>query len=133
MSLKAKGNRAERELLDMFWNNSFAGFRAPGSGSTPLPSPDLLVGNGKRYLAIECKSIKAKSKYLEPEQIKELVEFGKKFGAEPWIGLRFNNLGWYFVQPHKLKRTKNGSLVASLQFLQKEGLTFKDLIKQLLK
>ena len=126
---KEKGSRAERELLAMFWENGFGGYRSAGSGSTPLPSPDLLVGNGKRYLAIECKSLKSKTKYLEIEQIKELIEFSKKFGAEPWIGLRFNNIGWYFIQPHRLEKTKNGSLIASLEFLEKEGLKFQDLIK----
>ena len=104
----------------MFWENGVGGYRSAGSGSTPLPSPDLLVGNGKRYLAIECKSLKSKTKYLEIEQIKELIEFSKKFGAEPWIGLRFNNIGWYFIQPHRLEKTKNGSLIASLEFLEKE-------------
>jgi len=125
---KQKGSRAERELLSMFWNNSYAGFRVAGSGSTPLPSPDLLVGNGKRYLAIECKSLKTKAKYLEEQQIKELIEFSKRFGAEPWIGLRFNNLGWYFIQPEKLEKTKNGSLVASLEILKEQGLSFNKLI-----
>ena len=125
---KQKGSRAERELLSMFWNNSYAGFRVAGSGSTPLPSPDLLVGNGKRYLAIECKSLKTKAKYLEEQQIKELIEFSKRFGAEPWIGLRFNNLGWFFIQPEKLEKTKNGSLIASLEILKNKGLSFNKLI-----
>ena len=75
---KAKGSRAERELLGMFWENNFAGYRAAGSGSTPLPSPDLLVGNGKRYLAIECKSLKSKAKYLEEEQISIPVQVNGK-------------------------------------------------------
>ena len=130
MGTKAKGSRAERELLTMFWENNFAGYRAAGSGSTPLPSPDLLVGNGKRYLAIECKSLKTKAKYLEEKQIKELIEFSKKFGAEPWVGLRFNNIGWYFIQPHILEKSKKGSLIASLDILQKSGLSFNDLIKR---
>src|SRR3989344_8982339 len=128
MGTKAKGSRAERELLSMFWNNSYAGFRVAGSGSTPLPSPDLLVGNGKRYLAIECKSLKTKAKYLEEQQIKELIEFSKRFGAEPWIGLRFNNVGWFFIQPEKLEKTKNGSLIASLEILKNKGLSFNKLI-----
>ncbi len=126
---KEKGSRAERELLAMFWQNSYAGFRVAGSGSTPLPSPDLVVGNGRRYLAIECKSLKNKAKYLEEEQINELIEFANKFGAEPWIGLRFNNIGWYFIQPDKLEKTKNGSLIASLEFLKERGLKFGELIK----
>ena len=126
---KAKGSRAERELLSMFWENNFAGYRAAGSGSTPLPSPDLLVGNGKRYLAIECKSLKSKAKYLEEEQIQELIKFAKTFGAEAWIGLRFNNLGWYFIQPDKLEKTKSGTLIASFDVLKEKGLSFNDLIK----
>lgn len=129
MGSKAKGSRAERELLAMFWENNFAGYRAAGSGSTPLPSPDLLVGNGKRYLAIECKSLKSKSKYLEETQIRELLKFSRIFGAEPWVGLRFNNIGWYFIHPKKLKKTKNGTLIASLDILEKNGLKFEELIK----
>ena len=128
MSSKAKGSRAERELLAMFWENNFGGYRSAGSGSTPLPSPDILVGNGKRYLAIECKSLKDKYKYLEEEQIKELVEFSKKFGAEAWIGVRFNNLGWYFIQPDKLEKSKKGNLIASLDVLKQKGLSFNELI-----
>jgi Holliday junction resolvase len=126
---KSKGSRAERELLSMFWENFYVGFRVAGSGSTPLPSPDLLVGNGKRYLAIECKSLKNKAKYLEEKQIQELIEFSKRFGAEAWVALRFNNIGWYFIQPNKLEKTKNRTLIASLEFLEKEGLKFQDLIK----
>ena len=129
MSSKAKGSRAERELLTMFWENGFGGYRSAGSGSTPLPSPDILVGNGKRYLAIECKSLKDKYKYLEETQIKELVEFSKRFGAEAWVGVRFNNLGWYFIQPNNLEKTKNGTLIASLDVLKQKGLNFNDLIK----
>jgi len=126
---KQKGSRAERELLSMFWDTGiWGGFRTAGSGSTPLPSPDLLVGNGKRYLAIECKSLKTKAKYLEEQQIKELIEFSKRFGAEPWIGLRFNNVGWFFIQPEKLEKTKNGSLIASLEILKNKGLSFNKLI-----
>lgn len=130
MGSKAKGSRAERELLAMFWKIGYGGYRSAGSGSTPLPSPDLLVGNGKRYLAIECKSLKTKAKYLEPEQIKELIEFSKRFGAEPWIGLRFNNLGWYFIQPHKLEKSKKGSLIASIDILKERGSNFDGLINQ---
>ncbi len=128
---KTKGSRAERELLAMFWENNFGGYRAAGSGSTPLPSPDILVGNGKRYLAIECKSLKNKAKYLEAEQVEELIKFSKVFGAEPWIGLRFNNLGWYFIQPENLdKSEKKGTFIASLEILKQKGLTFNELINQ---
>jgi len=58
---KRKGTLYERELFHMFWNSSWAAVRSAGSGSTPLPAPDILAGNKEKLLAIECKAIKTKS------------------------------------------------------------------------
>ena len=72
MNRKGKGTRAERELFHMFYNtNKFLPLRVAGSGSTPIPAPDLLVGNGSRILAIECKAIKGTKKYLEQHSLVE--------------------------------------------------------------
>ena len=62
---KKKGSRTERELFYLFYESSWMPIRVAGSGSTPIPAPDLLVGNGKRVLAIECKAIKGTKKYFE--------------------------------------------------------------------
>ena len=129
MSLKAKGNRAERELLDMFWNNSFAGFRAPGSGSTPLPSPDLLVGNGKRYLAIECKVIGNTNKFFSEEDIQQLLKFSDKFGAEPWIAIKSDYKGWFFLKREDTDRTKNGYYSISLELAKQKGLNLNTFLQ----
>lgn len=125
---KNKGTRAERELLHMFYDTEkWICLRAPGSGNIPIPSPDLLAGNGIRHLAIECKSVKKNSKYLSKQEITDLKTFANKFGAEPWIGIRFDNIGWYFLTLQDLK--KSGKMYAvTLELAKRKGLNFKELI-----
>ena len=125
MSSKSKGSRNERELLHLLWQSKFAVVRSAGSGLSSYPNPDLIASNGKRNLAIECKSLKSNVKYLKEYDIKQIVDFAKKFGAEPWFGIRSNNKGWYFIDPTKLK----GKLNISLDFAIKKGLKFEELIK----
>jgi Holliday junction resolvase len=129
--MKRKGTRAERELLHMFHDNGWIGVRSAGSGSTSLLAPDILVGNGKRYLAIECKSIARRSKYFYRDELKQVGDFGKKFGAESWIGIRFDKLKWFFIRVNDIKRGKKGKgkcYVITLDFARKKGLTFPELI-----
>jgi len=126
---KTKGTRAERELLHLFWNTKeWAALRCPGSGSTPLPSPDILASNKKRILAIECKSIKNTTKYFQKEEIKQLKKFSDKFGAEPWIGIRFDKIGWFFINAEKIKNTNKKMIPISLKLCQKKALSFEKLI-----
>ena len=129
MGSKGKGTRAERELLHMFWETgTWAAIRSPGSGSTPLPSPDILAGDGKkRYLAIECKSLKEKRKYFDQDEINQLLEFSKKFGAEPRVAVRFDKVGWYFFPPYELIKGKK-NFVVSMKHAEKKGLNFNELI-----
>ena len=105
--MKNKGTRGERELFHLLWNTKEWGvLRSAGSGSTPMPSPDLLASNGKRYLAIECKVIGNTNKFFSEEEIQQLLEFSNKFGAEPWIAIKFDYIGWYFLQPKEINKTK---------------------------
>ena len=70
---KKKGSRTERELLKLFWESGWYCIRMAGSGSMPLPCPDLLSGKKGRSLAIECKSGKGKNRrYIPKEQIDDL-------------------------------------------------------------
>jgi len=125
---KRKGDRAERELIHMFFSTGkFAPLRTAGSGSTSLPCPDLLVGGMGRVLAIECKSSKNK-KYIRKEQVDELVEFSTKFGAEPWIGMRFDGKGWFFLDMDNLKMSKGNSYAIDLKLALEKGLSFEKLV-----
>ncbi|MDD5133411.1 MAG: Holliday junction resolvase Hjc [Candidatus Nanoarchaeia archaeon] len=127
---KQKGSRAERELLHMLFDESFHVVRSAGSGSIGLPNPDLIAGRDGRILAIECKSLKNTSKYFKEQEIKELKQFSKKFGAEAWLGIRFDNIGWFFIHPDKLNKTKSNYYAISLEELKEKGLNFKELIKK---
>lgn len=130
MSSKGKGSRLERELIQKFYDTGvFIPLRAAGSGSTPLPCPDLLVGGKGRVLAIECKGGKS-SRYINKKQISELKEFAEKFGAEPWLGARFNNTEWLFLTLENLKESRTGNnFVVDLKLAREKGIKFEDLIK----
>jgi len=129
MSTKGKGTRAERELFHMFWETgSYIPVRAAGSGSTPIPNPDLIVGNGSKTFAIECKAIKSGSKYFPKKEIDELRIFSERFGAEPWIGIRFDNEGWWFLDLNNLGKSKKDNFMISLDIARKRGLRFEELI-----
>ncbi len=124
---KAKGSRTERELINMFYDTgTHIALRAAGSGSTPLPAPDLLVGGKGRVLAIECKAGKD-SRYIKKDQISELLEFSTRFGAEPWIGVRFDRLGWQFVKIENLRISKGGNYFIDKEITTKNGISFQEL------
>lgn len=125
---KAKGTKAERELIDLFWQNGYAAVRAAGSGSTRHPCPDIIASDGIRKIAIECKSIKGLTKYLSNEDIKQLLDFSQAFGSESWIGIRFDVLKWYFLSVEDLDKTKGGYVI-SIEKARRIGMLFEELIK----
>lgn len=124
-----KGDRVERELLHMFWENGFGCLRVAGSGSSTELATDLIAGKSGRVLAVECKSGRANIKrYVTNEQIEQLKEFSKKFGAEPWIGMRFDNEDWLFLEPKHLDKSKGGNYGVNLRLAKKKGIGFEELI-----
>ncbi len=127
MGAKGKGSRTERELVQIFKDNDWAAIRVAGSGLTKDPNTDVIAGNGQRHLAIECKSVKGKYKHLYSEQIGDLIKFSKNFGAEPWVAIRFNAKGWYFLKPEDLAKTKT-NLSVNLKLAEEKGLKFSELI-----
>ncbi len=125
---KRKGTKAERELFHLFWESGWGCARIAGSGSTQKPSTDLIAGNANRLLAVECKSISKSAWYFAREDIEKLAIFAASFRAEPWIAVRFDNIGWYFVHLDNLKESKGDSFVISLDFAEKHGLNFDEMI-----
>lgn len=127
---KKKGSRVERELLNLFWENKFLCIRVAGSGSMPFPCPDLLVGKKNKSFAIECKSSRLDKRYITERQITELKDFAKGFGAEPWIGMRFNNMEWYFLKPQQLGRNGGKNFFVTKDLALEKGISFKNFIKR---
>ena len=126
--MKRKGTRAERELFHLLWDNFGPCVRAAGSGSTPKPCPDLITSNGDRILAIECKAIKGTKKYFDINEIVQLNLFANTFGAEAWLAVRFDKVGWFFIESNNLEKSKGESLLLSLEYMKKKGFNFEELI-----
>lgn len=126
MSSKSKGSRYERELLHKFYNAGFMPVRIAGSGSTTIPSVDLIVGKKGRVFAIECKSIKSGTKYVDSEKIKQLEFFAENFGAVPVVAMRFDRKGWFFIETKDLRKTGKGFAIG-LSDAEENGKRFKEL------
>ncbi|HDQ59868.1 MAG TPA: Holliday junction resolvase [Candidatus Woesearchaeota archaeon] len=126
---KQKGSNAERELIRLFWNSGWAAHRIAGSGSSKFPSPDIIAGNFRKKLAIECKSTKSSNQYVSKEQANALNNFASIFGAEPWIGVRFDREDWYFVPLKEMRQTASENLVLNKEKAKLLGLKFEDLVR----
>jgi Holliday junction resolvase len=105
-----KGERRERELVNLLDEVGFAVMRAPASGSaTTRDLPDVLAGDGERFYAIEAKSSSGNPIYLDAEEVEALRFFASNFGAEPRIGIRFDEQDWAFFDPDELYVTEAGN------------------------
>ena len=129
MSTKSKGINAERELIHLFWQNKpWAACRIAGSGSSTYPSADILASNSTRKIAIESKVTKEKNKYFSQQEIADFKHFCLKFGAEPWIAIKFHRTSWFFLKLEDLEQTNKGHSI-SLKNAQNKGISFENLIK----
>lgn len=124
--MKSKGYRFERELVHMFWSRGFAAVRVPASGSISYPVPDIIAGNGSRYLAIEVKMRSNLPVYISKEEVSNLIRFSEIFGAEPLIAVRISNAGWRFLNLKSLKQTRGGYKIDDDVFYS--GLEFDELV-----
>jgi len=127
MSRKSVGINAERELIHLFWASDWSAVRVAGSGSSQYPSCDIIASNAARKLAIESKVTKDQSKYFSKDEIEQLEIFSKKFGAEPWIGVKFKGLNWFFVSLDDLNLVGK-NYVVSVKMVKNKGLLFNQLI-----
>ncbi len=125
---KNKGSNAERELVSMFWKAGWAAVRVAGSGLTKNPNPDVLAANKLRRVSIECKTTKNLRKYFSEKDVQQLREFSEKFGSEAWLGIKFNNMKWFFISLDDLEKTDKGYVV-SIELIKRRGLLFEELIK----
>ncbi|KHO46142.1 MAG: holliday junction resolvase, archaea type [archaeon GW2011_AR3] len=128
MSHKSKGTAGERELVKRFWDNGWAAIRSPGSGSSRLPSPDIIAGTRTRKIVIEAKMTKDDRKYFEDEEIAQIRKFGEVFGAEPWVAVKFKGEDWLFLTLEDLAKTEKGSAITK-DIAKIKGLLLEEVIK----
>lgn len=119
---QAKGDRRERELVNLLDEAGFAVIRAPASGSaTAREQPDVLAGNGENFYAIEVKSSSGKPIYLTGEEVEALVYFARNFGAHARVGIRFDREDWAFFHPGELHTTEGGNYRVKKEVAIEEG------------
>lgn len=124
-----KGDRLERELVNMLDDVGFGVLRAPSSGSaTKRELPDVLAGNGEIYLAIEAKASGRNRIYLEEEEVENLLSFAERFGARPRVGVRFDREDWFFFNPVNLYQTDSGNYRIKKEKALNDGADFYELI-----
>lgn len=133
--LSSSGVKAERDLVHMFWEAGFAVLRAPASGGgTALPRPDLIAGSirRKKFLVLEIKTIRKDTLYISEEQIAGLLEFSKRIGFEPYVGIKFKNRrkGFSFLHvPDQLLSVRNGTnYKITYSHASSVGISFGELI-----
>lgn len=123
-----KGDRRERELVNLLDDSDFAVMRAPASGSaTERNLPDVLAGNGEAFYAIEAKSSSGDAVYLDGEEVAALVYFARNFGARPRVGVRFDHEDWYFFHPDDLHTTDGGNYRVKKELAVAEGTDLDEL------
>lgn len=128
MSSSDKGDRRERELVNILHERGYAVMRAPSSGSgTERNLPDILAGDGSRFYAFEVKASQDTQVYLDGEEIEALIYFTRNFGARARIAVRFDREDWYFFHPNDLYTTNSGNYRIKREKAVEHGLTFDDL------
>ena len=130
MSNKAKGSKAERELVKLFTENGWRAARIAGSGLSNYSPCDLIAAKLKRKgYTIEAKSSKKSTIYITKEQIEDFMIFSSNLGLKPAIALRFNYEGWLFIDPKHLKDTgKNWAI--SLKTAKEKGKLFSQFFEK---
>lgn len=125
----AKGDRRERELVNVLDDAGFAVMRAPASGSaTERELPDVLAGDGETFYAIEAKSSAGDPIYLDGTEVEALVYFAQNFGAKPRIGVRFDREDWYFFHPSELHVTDGGNYRVKRETALADGTDLAELV-----
>lgn len=100
-----KGANAERELMRLFFERGFSVVRIAGSGTSPLPAPDIIAIKKGRIIAVECKARKTKNLAIAVVQIGELLDWAGRAGAEPLVGWKIPRKGWFFLEPGQMRDT----------------------------
>ena len=113
MSNKAKGSKAERELVKLFTSHGWRAARVAGSGVNEDSPCDLIAGkSGRRGCAVEAKSSKKNRIYISKRQIEDFIVFSEMFHLISVLAIRFNREGWLFLNPEHLENSGSNWVVS---------------------
>ena len=106
-----RGIAEERELVHRLEDLGFAVLRAPASGSsTKLDRPDIVAGGHGMHLTLEVKTTSKTTLYIQKASIDQLTRFSERFGATPYLAVKFKHQrrDWVLISPERLAKTKSG-------------------------
>lgn len=107
---RARGYRAERELVIKLWRRGFAVMRAPASGSKVKRAmyPDVVAIKRGRVAVFEVKSrSKEETMYLDREQVKKMIEFAERAGGKAFVAIKISGRDWVFIPAERLEPTNS--------------------------
>ena len=67
-------------------------------------------------------------KYFTRQEINDLNFFALKFGAQSWVGIKFQENQWYFIPTTELEQTKSENYVIDLITMKRQGFEFDEMI-----
>lgn len=136
----AKGDRVEREVINVLDDLGWALMRAPASGSaTSRELPDVLAGNGEDFYALEVKASSEKPIYLDEKEVVDLQFFSENFGAKARIAVKFDvkngdpaygdddRSGTYVLEVDQLHETDGGNYRVKKELALAEGVPIEEL------
>ena len=130
---RARGYRAERELVIKLWKMGFAVMRAPASGAKIKRAdyPDIVAIKNGNVAVFEVKSReKASNIYIERDQIQKLMNFTKRAGGKAYIAVKIPHKEWKFIPVSELTQTKGGKYRVTKEEILKAP-TFPQILKDL--
>jgi len=136
MSTKKRAADYERQLMNLFWDNGFAVLRAPASsGTTKIHTPDIFAGSKERglFIAIELKTSRQNFFYVKKSQIRGLLEFSRRMGAQAYLAVKFigKRTGFLFLSvPDALIDSRGDSYIVRLKDVKERGISFEELISE---
>lgn len=119
-----KGYTAERELLHKLYGMGYVVIRAPHSGSSSLPSPDIIAAKNGKILVIECKSRNG-AFTIHKDQLNELREWEMRGGAKAYVGWKIARKGWIFLHLDDVM-INSGNI--GKKFAEEKGISIEELV-----
>ncbi len=128
MRRKAKGTRAERDLLDKLWKHGIAAVRIAGSGSTSHPSSDVIAGYKGRIAVIEVKTTSKDTVYIPSDEVTSMRRLAELLGGECWFAVKFSSdRGKFFLlKMDEARKLKSGSIAIDIETARSKGLSIED-------
>ncbi len=128
-----RGSQAERDLVRLFWRHGVGAVRVAGSGSTGLPSADVVAGGPGGLAVIEVKTTSSDRAYVPIGEIESLEKLSRALGASAWVVVKFKKLkrGVFFALPLEDLEASGAGAQVTLELAEKRGIRVELLAQKL--